>query len=145
MAKVHEYRGEDIVVTYDLGRCIHAAECVKGSARIFNPKRTPWVDPDQATADEVADVVSRCPTGALQYERLDGGPAEAAPETNRCTIEEAGPLQLHGSITVRGPDGDVRLEDTRVALCRCGLSVNKPFCDGSHEDWDPGSDPQGRS
>jgi CDGSH-type Zn-finger protein len=35
---------------------------------------------------------------------------------------------------VRIVDADGRLirEDTRVALCRCGASGNKPFCDGSH-------------
>ena len=35
-------------------------------------------------------------------------------------------------ITIRKPDGDILLEDTRVALCRCGASENKPFCDDSH-------------
>ena len=30
------------------------------------------------------------------------------------------------------PDGSVMLRDTRMALCRCGASQNKPLCDGSH-------------
>jgi CDGSH-type Zn-finger protein len=30
------------------------------------------------------------------------------------------------------PDGNVIREDTRLALCRCGGSANKPFCDGTH-------------
>jgi CDGSH-type Zn-finger protein len=30
-------------------------------------------------------------------------------------------------------NGAVLREDTRMALCRCGHSRNKPFCDGSHE------------
>lgn len=32
------------------------------------------------------------------------------------------------------PDEETLLEDTRVALCRCGLSANKPLCDNSHQD-----------
>lgn len=32
------------------------------------------------------------------------------------------------------PDEETLLEDTRVALCRCGLSANKPLCDNSHRD-----------
>ena len=141
MGKVHEYRGEDILVTYDLGRCIHAAECVKGNPRVFKSGRKPWGDPDQADADEVARVVMRCPTGALHFERLDGGEPEAAPDANHLVLDEAGPLLFRGDLTVETEDGQLQLKDTRVALCRCGLSVNKPFCDGSHEDWDPSADP----
>lgn len=56
-------------------------------------------------------------------------------------------VRAHGSYKV---EGDVPLFDEqgnriatpeggRYSLCRCGLSKNKPFCDGSHKagGWDP--------
>ena len=46
-------------------------------------------------------------------------------------IEPNGPLYLEGDLRLRLPDGEL-LEETRVALCRCGDSKNKPFCDNSH-------------
>lgn len=130
--KIHEYRGEDIDVTWDQYRCIHAAECVRGLPAVFDTDNRPWVDPDEADADAVADVITRCPTGALHFERHDGGPAETAPETNTVTLARDGPLYLHAAIELRDADGDPLLRDTRVALCRCGASGNKPLCDGSH-------------
>jgi hypothetical protein len=45
-----------------------------------------------------------------------------------------GPLLVRGDVELRGPDGEP-IERTRrtVALCRCGLSRIKPFCDGTHK------------
>jgi CDGSH-type Zn-finger protein len=43
-----------------------------------------------------------------------------------------GPLFLRGRIQIRDAEERLIREDTRVALCRCGASENKPFCDGSH-------------
>jgi CDGSH-type Zn-finger protein len=45
-----------------------------------------------------------------------------------------GPLYVHGNVTILNSKGEVILQDTRVALCRCGASKNKPFCDNSHLD-----------
>ena len=47
---------------------------------------------------------------------------------------EDGPLLLRGNFTLRTPDGDV-IDPGRatVALCRCGKSALKPFCDGTHK------------
>ncbi|GAA3937824.1 hypothetical protein Aau02nite_83450 [Amorphoplanes auranticolor] len=47
---------------------------------------------------------------------------------------EDGPLLLRGNFTLRTPDGDV-IDPGRgtVALCRCGKSAIKPFCDGTHK------------
>lgn len=46
-----------------------------------------------------------------------------------------GPLTVKGPVRLEGADGatwtDVP-DGTNVALCRCGLSAVKPFCDGSH-------------
>lgn len=45
---------------------------------------------------------------------------------------EDGPLMLSGNITIKNGSGRIAWEGNRVALCRCGASENKPFCDGSH-------------
>ena len=139
--KIFHYLGEKISIRYEAKRCIHAAECARNLPGVFDPQRKPWVDPDAAVADTIAAVVERCPTGALHFTCHDGGQAEAMPERNRITVGADGPLWLRGDLEIIGPDGTVMLKDTRLALCRCGASRNKPFCDGSHaqaEFQDPG-------
>lgn len=130
--QVREYEAEGIVVQYDVGRCIHAAECVRGMPQVFNPNRRPWIDPAQADADQIAQVVARCPTGALHFTRTDGGPSEPTPTDTTFTLMPNGPIYAQGNLEITSPDGTVLLSDTRVGLCRCGASRNKPFCDGSH-------------
>lgn len=119
-------------MTYDVQRCIHAEECVRGLPQVFNTARRPWIQPEQASPDQIAAVIERCPTGALQYIRKDGGADESPPLVNRATLVEDGPLYLHGQIEIRSPQGDLLYATTRVALCRCGASRIKPFCDNSH-------------
>jgi CDGSH-type Zn-finger protein/uncharacterized Fe-S cluster protein YjdI len=131
-SKVFRYEGGDIVVTYEAKRCIHARECVHGLPMVFNPDRKPWVDSAAAPADEIARVIERCPTGALQYDRRDGGPQESTPPKNAIRIAADGPLYLHGRLQVNGADGQPVARETRAGLCRCGQSALKPFCDGSH-------------
>jgi CDGSH-type Zn-finger protein/ferredoxin len=130
---VHEYEGAEVAVTYDANRCIHVRACVEGLPEVFDADRRPWVAPDAADADAVAAVVERCPTGALQYERLDGAPGEAVPDRNVVTVVEDGPVHLRGDLDLRTVEGEPVLRDTRVAACRCGHSGNLPLCDGSHE------------
>jgi CDGSH-type Zn-finger protein len=44
-----------------------------------------------------------------------------------------GPLIVRGRFVITGPDGQpVPAGRKTVALCRCGMSANKPLCDGSH-------------
>ena len=45
-----------------------------------------------------------------------------------------GPLLMQGNLTIRAGSGRVAWEGTKAALCRCGASKNKPFCDGSHKE-----------
>lgn len=131
MAQVKEYWSDEIVVTYDAARCVHAAECIRGLPQVFDTGQRPWIQPANAAADQVAEVVIRCPTGALHFERKDGGPAEPLPAVNTVQVRLNGPLYLRGDVAVTLADGGV-LKDTRVALCRCGASSHKPFCDNSH-------------
>lgn len=134
MGKQHAYEGKSIRVLFDGERCIHAAECVRGLSTVFNAKNKPWIQPDAAEADDIAAVVCKCPTGALSYERLDDGDSEAMPTENSVAIVADGPLHVRGDIQVVDQYGKVIVEGTRLALCRCGASKIKPFCDNSHGD-----------
>ena len=138
MARLKAYEGEAITVLFDARRCIHAGECVRGLPAAFNPKERPWVQPDQADADAIAAVVARCPTGALSFVRTDAGAAEAVPAQTTIEVVPDGPLYVRGPIAYAhngAPYGQ-----PRAALCRCGLSRNKPFCDNQHtkQSWTDG-------
>jgi CDGSH-type Zn-finger protein/uncharacterized Fe-S cluster protein YjdI len=140
------YEGRDIDVTYNLKRCIHAAECVRRVPAVFDTGKRPWIQPDQAASDEIAAVILRCPSGALHYERKDGGAPEPTPDENTIQPEADGPLYLHGDLEIVFPDGTLLIRDTRLALCRCGASGNKPFCDNTHREVDfTAPDPTGQS
>jgi CDGSH-type Zn-finger protein/uncharacterized Fe-S cluster protein YjdI len=130
--RIKRYASEGIEVTYSLQRCTHAAECVKRLPAVCDTTRRPWVQPENAGADEVAAAVLHCPTGALHFDRKDGGPEEAQPERNIVQVVRDGPLYIRGQVTIESPEGEIILEDTRITLCRCGASKNKPFCDNTH-------------
>jgi CDGSH-type Zn-finger protein/ferredoxin/uncharacterized Fe-S cluster protein YjdI len=129
--KIRRYDAEDITISYDVRRCIHAEECVRGLPGVFDPGRRVWVDATRARAGEIATIVQRCPTGALHFRRTDGGVEEPIPDRNEARIAPDGPLYLRGELEIHTPTEI--LKETRAALCRCGASRNKPFCDNSHQ------------
>ena len=138
--KVFSYQNDDIKVSYDMNRCIHAGECVKGLRDVFDPQKKPWIQPDNASAEKIADVIEKCPTGALHYELKNSSRTEEPSSKNRVQLQEDGPVYFFGDLEVQDSDGKTILEDTRFALCRCGSSSNKPACDNSHKklDWSAG-------
>ncbi|MEV7522091.1 (4Fe-4S)-binding protein [Streptomyces sp. NPDC091371] len=121
------YEGKQITITYEVGRCLHAAECVRGLPSVFDTAQHPWVRPDGADPELAAEVVRRCPSGALQY-RLAEGPAEEPDRPTTVVRDAAGRLVLRGELSVTTSSGEVRRE-TRAMLCACGVSANQPFCD----------------
>ena len=126
--KVEEVRGRQVVIRFDGGRCIHSRNCVLGRPDVFVPNvEGEWIHPDRATPDEVAHLALVCPSGAITYERLDGGPQEAPPKVNTVHVRENGPLALHAPHALADQPPALR-----ATLCRCGASQNKPWCDGSH-------------
>ena len=125
------YRGRDIEVSFDLDLYVHIGECLRGQRQVFDLTRRPWVLPDAAGADEVADVVRLCPSGALLYRRHDGGPEEDPDGPTTVTPIRNGPLLVTGKIEVKREDGTVEVLP-RATFCRCGESQHKPFCDNQH-------------
>ena len=54
---------------------------------------------------------------------------------NSIMVRPDGPLVCKGdiAITLVNAEGELILTDNEFALCRCGLSKNKPYCDGTHK------------
>lgn len=67
--------------------------------------------------------------------------SDAATEVH---VSKNGPYTIKGPVELVGPDGEAwgDLPDGKpVALCRCGKSGTKPFCDGTHNKSDFDSNP----
>lgn len=125
--RVSTYTGDNVEISYDRDKCIHAAECGRGSAKLFDASKDPWCDPDAVDADTALRVVERCPTGALTARRLDGEYAHTVSGVAQVQVNPDGPVYVSGDLKLAGEPVAPRL-----ALCRCGASRNKPLCDRSH-------------
>mgnify|MGYP002640462071 CR=1 FL=1 len=144
MSKLLTFKGTDLTVTWDKTICTHAEECIRTDSKLFEKGRSPWGQPDLVEAEEVDRIVRRCPSGALQYgatiesaigntpgSSKNEGAEQPEPE-NTVTVVPNGPLYVRGNLSIVGSDPENPTSARRVALCRCGHSKNKPFCDNSH-------------
>jgi uncharacterized Fe-S cluster protein YjdI/CDGSH-type Zn-finger protein len=127
-----EYTRAEIRVEWYASRCIHSAACIRALPSVFDPRRRPWIDINAASADAIASAVVRCPTGALQYARLDGGADEIGPATPQVKPVPNGPYFIRGAIEITDAGGTVVQRTMRAALCRCGRSKHMPYCDNTH-------------
>jgi CDGSH-type Zn-finger protein/uncharacterized Fe-S cluster protein YjdI len=130
--KIEKYPGKEIDVFWDGRLCIHIAECGQSKDDLFVGGRQPWCMPDTTSRSQVRDVVERCPSGALSYHEKGGHPERAASE-NSIDVTYNGPLFAKGDLEIEDAPNDMSGVRFRAALCRCGQSKNKPFCDNSHE------------
>jgi CDGSH-type Zn-finger protein len=79
-----------------------------------------------------------CPSGRLvATDKRTGKTIEPKLKPGISLVEDperraSGPLWVKGGIKIKSSKGRAYETRNRVTLCRCGRSVNKPFCDGSH-------------
>lgn len=132
----YTYPGNKATVSWNRKLCIHIGECGRADGELFVGGRNPWCQPDLASEDETEEVVRRCPSGALSVEFADGSRVEQAPAINSIQIAYNGPLFVSGELRIDDAPADVPGLKFRAALCRCGKSGNKPYCDNSHLDSD---------
>ncbi|MGD0609160.1 MAG: (4Fe-4S)-binding protein, partial [Streptosporangiaceae bacterium] len=62
------YPVSEITVYFDAQRCRHSGECLRGLPEVFDGRQRPWIAPGAASAALVAEVIRRCPSGALHYQ-----------------------------------------------------------------------------
>jgi hypothetical protein len=72
--------------------------------------------------------------GPLEEDQPEDRPERVKPCLRRIEMVKDGPLLVYGMVSIIFEEGGQPLDPDRpLALCRCGLSENKPFCDGKHE------------
>jgi len=94
---------------------------------------------DDPESEKLAiEQACNCPGGRLvAWDKKTGKALEPNLEPSIGIIEDphvgvSGPIWARGGIPVESADGEKYEVRNRVALCRCGRSKNKPFCDGKH-------------
>jgi hypothetical protein len=111
-------------------------------ARFCDPDGQVWnlieETDDPAKQELVKHEAGHCPSGRLvAWDKATRKPYEPAFEPSLGLVEDpqlgvSGPLWVRGGIPIESADGTPYEVRNRVALCRCGGSANKPFCDGTH-------------
>ena len=133
--------GTHIAVKCDESLCSESGFC--GNRLTDVQQMVPLTD-DTSVRAQVIAMVERCPSGSLTYS-IEAGEADIEPDLPRqiaATTEItsdgpiAGPLWVTGYISIERADGQPLETRNRVALCCCGLSKNKPLCDGAHRTLD---------
>lgn len=127
--KVDTYVGAKITIHDDRGICSHAGFCTSGLPKVFQMRTEPWINADAETVDKIVKTIRKCPSGALSY-TIDGGLHNKFADIQEIKITENGPYLVKGTIELK--DQDQPESEEHFALCRCGKSRNKPFCDGQH-------------
>jgi CDGSH-type Zn-finger protein/uncharacterized membrane protein YozB (DUF420 family) len=124
------YRGKAITIHDNRALCAHSGICTDGLPGVFRLGKEPWIEADGADAAAAIAVVERCPSGALTYS-IEGAFPPSRPGEPLITASVNGPYFVSGAVELRAEGAPPR-DPARYALCRCGGSKNKPFCDGTH-------------
>ncbi len=111
--------------------CAHIANCTNNLASVFRLDTEPWIDPNGAEIEEIINTIKKCPSGALSYtvENVEHRDQDREPMV---TITKNGPYAVTGDIELLDQPRGKEASTEHYALCRCGGSENKPFCDGTH-------------
>jgi CDGSH-type Zn-finger protein len=129
--KLEDYEGNDITIHDNRGVCSHRSNCTDNAPKVFRMEKESWIDPDAQLAEETAQVIRTCPSGALSYSR-DGILHKDWNHEQGMIISKDGPHDVQGYIELKDPDGNTPESQEHYTLCRCGHSKNKPFCSGQH-------------
>ncbi len=132
-----KYTNGEVTVVWKPDVCIHSAICFNGLPQVFNPREKPWVKPEGANTQQIIEQVKKCPSSALTFYINDEVKGNVEVETE--TIIETsknGPLLVYGNVSIKDAEGNITKKNNVTALCRCGSSSNKPYCDGTHRKID---------
>ena len=133
MDKTKEYSNGEVTIVWKQNLCTHSAICLRGLPEVFYITKVPLINAHAASTDEIINQVKECPSGALSFYLNNNKQKEDNILSDvKVSLLKDGPILIKGKIELKNSKGEVIPTKTSVALCRCGASKNKPFCDGEH-------------
>lgn len=126
------YVGAYITVHYNLSICSHDGSCIRMLPGVFNLNCRPWISPDNGNVEAIVNTIKHCPSGALSYTLNGEKHIEYYKGEPKIKVRAKGPLEFYGGIILKDDQGSKPETYDHFTLCRCGHSLNKPFCDGKH-------------
>ncbi len=126
-----DYAGAASTVHDNRGACAHAGICTDQLKSVWRLGREPWIDPDGAAVEAIVATRRQCPSGALGY-TLDGAEHRDLEGPPAIQVAKDGPYHVSGGVVLETEFWGQGVSREHYALCRCGHSKNKPYCDGSH-------------
>lgn len=127
--------GVEVTISYTPVLCTHAAQCQARAKEVFNPNEKPWIRPENGKLESILEVIAACPSGALRVAVENVPPQHLTDGDVSISVEKNGPYHIK-NVAIDADFNGVGASRTKYSLCRCGLSKNKPFCDGSHyKNW----------
>ena len=66
-SKSDVFSNEDITVTFEPCKCIHAEKCAIELSQVFRTSVIPWIHLDGTKTKRIIEQINRCPSGALKY------------------------------------------------------------------------------
>jgi len=133
MSKTKEYSNGEVTIVWKPSLCIHSTNCISGLPKVFDMNKRPWINAEGATSEKMIEQVKKCPSRALSYYiNNTKQKGEQTMSDVKIDLMENGPILVNGKIELKNSKGETIPSDDTVALCRCGGSKNKPFCDGTH-------------
>lgn len=134
LEEAEEYEGPTMVLADNEKYCAFARFC-DAYGQIWNLVM-------KAETEEEREIVrheaGHCPAGRLVlYDKKEKKVYEPDLEPSISVLEDpgikvSGPIWVKGGIRIESADGTSYEIRNRVTLCRCGMSSNKPFCNGAH-------------
>jgi CDGSH-type Zn-finger protein len=126
--EVKVWEGKTLRTFFNPVACMHVFNC-----KPLKELREAELQGDATAAARIMEVIGTCPSGALTFETKTDQPIPAAPTFDaQVAIEAGGEIRIQCAHTINAEPPERQMPG-RATLCRCGLSKNKPWCDGRHK------------
>ncbi len=123
------YEGDGLALEDDISLCTQAGDCGDRCEDVWAMIERAA---DPAVRERVRTMTGLCPSGRIAT-RLPGAERDEPNLEPSVAVIADGPLWVRGGVPVVAADGTPYEIRNRQTLCRCGASMNEPFCDGSHK------------